>query len=188
MNSTSGRKVVIGVVLLVIVVAATVLAMRPKHGSGGAGGTPEVAVAVVEQKDVPIYGEWIGTLEGFVNADVRGQVTGYLVRQDYKEGACQDGQLLFEIDPGLSRPRSMKRRDNWRRRSHWRTRKRAKADATRRGTLHAAREEQAASQQDLDNAVQNNLAALATVATARAQIKTAEAAVETAQMNSDSLA
>jgi len=54
----------------------------------------------VEQKDVPIYGEWIGTLDGMVNADIKAQVSGYLLKQDYTEGSfVRKGQLLFEIDP-----------------------------------------------------------------------------------------
>src|SRR5260370_27125659 len=61
---------------------------------------PVVEVAPVEQKDVPIYGEWIGTLAGQVNADIKAQVTGYLLRQNYKEGSyVTKGQFLFEIDP-----------------------------------------------------------------------------------------
>jgi len=57
-------------------------------------------VATVEQKDVPIYSEWIGTLDGFVNADIKAQVSGYLLKQDYTEGSfVSKGQLLFEIDP-----------------------------------------------------------------------------------------
>ena len=61
---------------------------------------PEVEVVQVEQKDVPIYNEWVGTLEGLVNAQIRPQVTGYLVRQNYKEGSfVRKGQLLFEVDP-----------------------------------------------------------------------------------------
>src|SRR5438876_2796157 len=62
----------------------------------------QVEVAQVEQRDVPIYSEWIGTTDGMVNADIKAQVTGYLLRQDYKEGSfVKKGQLLFEID---SRP------------------------------------------------------------------------------------
>jgi membrane fusion protein (multidrug efflux system) len=54
----------------------------------------------VVQKDVPIEGEWVGTLEGYVNAQISPQVSGYLIRQDYQEGAfVRKGQLLFEIDP-----------------------------------------------------------------------------------------
>src|ERR1700736_482340 len=61
---------------------------------------PVVEVAPVIQKDVPVQGEWIGTLEGYVNAQISPQVNGYLIRQDYHEGAfVKKGQLLFEIDP-----------------------------------------------------------------------------------------
>ncbi len=61
---------------------------------------PLVEVAPVIQKDVPVQGEWIGTLEGYVNAQISPQVNGYLIRQDYHEGAfVKKGQLLFEIDP-----------------------------------------------------------------------------------------
>jgi DNA-binding ferritin-like protein len=50
--------------------------------------------------DVPIYHEWIGTLDGLVNATIRAQVTGYLMTQDYREGdAIKKGDLLFQIDP-----------------------------------------------------------------------------------------
>jgi membrane fusion protein (multidrug efflux system) len=61
---------------------------------------PVVEVAPVVQKDVPVQGEWVGTLEGYVNAQIQPQVSGYLIRQDYREGAfVKKGQLLFEIDP-----------------------------------------------------------------------------------------
>ena len=61
---------------------------------------PEVEVTRVIQKDVPIVHEWVGTVDGLVNATIRAQVTGYLIRQDYTEGDfVKKGQLLFEIDP-----------------------------------------------------------------------------------------
>jgi len=61
---------------------------------------PKVEVTSVIRKDVPIEGEWVGTLEGYVNAQISPQVSGYLIRQDYKEGALvRKGQVLFEIDP-----------------------------------------------------------------------------------------
>jgi RND family efflux transporter MFP subunit len=61
---------------------------------------PVVEVAPVLQKDVPVQGEWVGTLEGYVNAQIQPQVSGYLIREDYHEGALvKKGQLLFEIDP-----------------------------------------------------------------------------------------
>jgi len=189
MRSPSKGKLLLGGTIGLVAVAIAVGMIRPKRASGiGAGSPPEVAVAQVEQKDVPIYGEWIGTLDGFVNADVRGQVTGYLLRQDYQEGALvKKGQLLFEIDP---RPFQAVL-DQAEGQLAQATAQLANAEAVQRRTqldvdryIPLARE-QAASQQDLDNAVQNNLAAKATVATAQAQIKTAEAAVETAKINLD---
>ena len=61
---------------------------------------PVVEVAQVEQSDVPVYGEWIGTLTGQVNADSKAQATGYVLTQNYKEGSyVRTGQLLFETDP-----------------------------------------------------------------------------------------
>jgi membrane fusion protein, multidrug efflux system len=61
---------------------------------------PEVQVVTVEQRDEPIYSEWIGTLDGMVNADIRPKVEGYLLRQVYPNGAyVKQGEALFEIDP-----------------------------------------------------------------------------------------
>src|SRR5215475_8525685 len=63
---------------------------------------PFVAVAEVIQKDVPIYSEWVGALDGNVNAIIRAEVTGYLIKQNYQNGdLVRKGQLLFEIDPRL---------------------------------------------------------------------------------------
>ena len=60
----------------------------------------QVEVTSVVQQDVPLVHEWIGTVDGFVNAEIRPQVEGYLVRQAYREGfPVKRGQLLFEIDP-----------------------------------------------------------------------------------------
>jgi membrane fusion protein (multidrug efflux system) len=166
--------------------SAIVLAGCSKGGAGGGTGAPDVQVVQVEQKDVPIYREWIGTLEGLVNADVRGQVTGYLLRQDYKEGNfVQQNQLLFEIDPrpfqaSLDEAKAQLATATAQLANAQAIQKRTELDVERYTPLA---KEQAASQQDLDNSVQNNLAALATVATARAQIKSAEAAVESAQLN-----
>ncbi len=61
---------------------------------------PIVEVAQVEQRDVPIYQEWVGMLDGLVNAQILAQVTGYLIKQNYQEGELvRKGQLLYEIDP-----------------------------------------------------------------------------------------
>ena len=61
---------------------------------------PDVTTATVEQKDVPVFGEWVANLDGYTNAQIQPQVTGYLIRQDYKEGSqVSKGQILYEIDP-----------------------------------------------------------------------------------------
>jgi membrane fusion protein (multidrug efflux system) len=189
MNTLWKYKFWIGGAVCLAVIGLVIGAMRPKHVSGAQpGGSPDVEVVQVEQKDIPIYGEWIGTLDGFTNADVRAQVSGYLVRQGYQEGAfVKKGQLLFEIDP---RP-FQAALDQAKGQLAQATAQLANAEAVQRRTeLDVNRytplaKEQAASQQDLDNAIQNNLAAKATVATAAAQIQTAEAAVETTKINLD---
>ena len=170
-----------------IVIALIVGALRPKHASGAAvQAPPDILVTEVKQQDVPIYGEWIGTLAGQVNANVQAQVSGYLLKRHYQEGATvRTGQLLFEIDP---RP-FQAALDQAEGQLAQAVAQLANAEAVQhRDQLDVERytplaKEQAASQQDLDNANQNNLAAKATVATDQAQIKSAQAAVETAKLN-----
>src|SRR6266851_2265131 len=61
---------------------------------------PEVRVAAVVQQDVPVFSEWVATMNGYVNAQIRPQVSGYIIKQEYKEGSLvRKGQVLFEIDP-----------------------------------------------------------------------------------------
>ena len=61
---------------------------------------PEVSVAPVIRQDVPVFSEWVATMDGYVNAQIRPQVSGYIIRQEYKEGSLvRKGQVLFEIDP-----------------------------------------------------------------------------------------
>ncbi len=187
--SPGKRNLVLGGVAGIVVIALVVGAIRPRRTSGANPTVPaEVMVVPVERRDVPIYGEWIGTLDGFSNADVRAQVTGYLQRQAYQEGAfVKKGQLLFEIDPrpfqaALDQAEGQLAQARAALANAQAVQGRTELDVNRYAPLA---KEQAASQQDLDNAVQNNLAAKANVATAEAQIKTAEAAVETAKINLD---
>jgi RND family efflux transporter MFP subunit len=86
-------------IALVFVTALGAGCERPV-ASAAAPAPPVVEVAPVAQKDVPLEGEWVGTLQGYVNAQIQPQVSGYLIRQDYQEGALvRKGQVLFEIDP-----------------------------------------------------------------------------------------
>jgi RND family efflux transporter MFP subunit len=188
MINVSKRKLLIGGLFCLIVIGLIIGAVRPsKHALGAmAGATPDVEVVQVQQEDVPIYGEWIGTLDGLVNADVRAQVTGYLLKQGYQEGAfVRQGELLFQIDPrpfqaALDQAQGQLAQARASLANAQAVQGRTQLDVARYTPLA---KEQAASQQDLDNAVQNNLAAIATVETAKAQIKTYEAAVETAKIN-----
>jgi RND family efflux transporter MFP subunit len=85
--------------LALIASAATAGCSRPVE-SAPPPPPPTVEVATVVQKNVPVQGQWVGTLQGYVNAQIQPQVTGYLVRQDYQEGSfVRKGQVLFEIDP-----------------------------------------------------------------------------------------
>ena len=187
MNVLSKYKLWVGGALCLLVIGLIIGAIYPKHVSGAKPDSPlDVEVVQVEQKDVPIFGEWIGTLDGFTNADVRAQVTGYLLKQGYQEGAfVRKGQLLFEIDPrpfqaALDQAQGQLAQAKAQLANDVAIQGRTQLDVEKYEPLA---KEQAASQQDLDNAVQNNLAAKATVQTAEAQIKTAEAAVETARIN-----
>jgi RND family efflux transporter MFP subunit len=192
----------------------TALGCSNKTNAAAAPATPEVEVAEVQQRDVPIYGEWIGTLDGLVNADIKAQVSGYLLEQAYREGTfVKKGQLLFQIDPRpfqavvdqseAQMAQAQGQLEQARAQQQQAEAQVAVAEANQRRTqLDVDRytplaQQQAITQQDLDNATENNLAAkaqvqsaTAQVATAKAQItaanaavQSAKAAVETAQIN-----
>lgn len=160
-NAHLGALLAVGAVLLTAGLWENVLAQTPP--------VPEVDVVTVTQKDVPVYSEWVGTTEGLVNAKIRAQVTGYLSKQNYEEGtSVKKGDLLFEIDP--------------------RTFQAAVDQAEAQLAIAKARlgkteldvkryrplaKESAISQQELDDAVQANLAAKAAVQVAVAALEQA---------------
>jgi len=89
-------------VLLFILFAVLTLAMTGCGRTQAAAPLPptEVRVVPVIQRDVPVYSEWVATLDGYVNAQVRPQVSGYIIKQNYREGSLvRKGEVLFEIDP-----------------------------------------------------------------------------------------
>lgn len=167
--------------------------------SAAAGGSqapvPEVEVFPVEQKDVPIDREWIGTLDGMVNAAIKAQVTGYLLTQNYAEGSfVKKGQLLFEIDPrpfqaALDQAQGQLSQANGQQAQAKAQLVQSQAQLVqaqanqRRTQLDVDRyvpliKQQAITQQDMDNATQNNLSAEAQVDAAKAQIETAKAQIQ----------
>ena len=146
----------------------------------------EVKVLRVEQKDVPVYGEWIGTLDGMVNAEIKAQVTGYLLAQRYVEGSLvKKGQLLFELDRRpfqavLEQANGQLAGANAQALQAEANKGKAQLDVDRYTPLAKA---QAITEQDLDNAIQANLAAKAQVEAAQAAIVAAKAAVAAAELN-----
>src|SRR5215469_13634227 len=86
-------------VILVGILALLFAACSEKQAAGPPP-PPDVGVAAVDQQDVPIYGEWVATLNGPVNSDITPKVQGYLLSQNYDNGTLvRKGQLLFQIDP-----------------------------------------------------------------------------------------
>ena len=193
----------LGCVLLVVIVALIVGRTRKPPPSPPA--PPQVEVVQVQQQDVPIYSEWIGTTDGMVNADIRAQVSGYLLRKAYTEGAfVRQGQLLFEIDPRplqavlnqasgdlakaegqvqqavtqLDQALAQLGQANSQLNQAEANQRKTQLDVNKYGPLL---EKKAVTQQDFDNADQANEAAKAQVDVATSQIKAATAAVGTAK-------
>jgi membrane fusion protein, multidrug efflux system len=93
-----------GPVWLLSLLALTVAHCKGETASAPAPPIPQVEVTDVIQKDVPIHSEWVGTTDGFVNAVIRAQVSGYLMKRPYTEGSfVKTGTLLFELDPSKFR-------------------------------------------------------------------------------------
>jgi membrane fusion protein (multidrug efflux system) len=142
------------------------------QGKKVAGPPPPVDVDVVSvvQRDVPIYGEWIATLDGYVNADIRPQVSGYVVSQAYKEGSfVRKGEILFQIDMRpfqalLDQAKAQLAQDVAQA-------GRTQHDVDRETPLA---QEHAIAQQQLDDDIQANLAAKALVQSAQAQVDQAQ--------------
>jgi membrane fusion protein (multidrug efflux system) len=133
---------------------------------------PEVEVVAIEQRDVPIYREWVGTLAGDVNATITAQVSGYLISRDYLEGSVvTNGQVLFQIDPAPFKATLDKAKAQL-----------AQAQAQQeKYALDVKRyrplaKTEAISQQELDDAIQNEKSA-------QAQVEADQAAVEQASLN-----
>lgn len=131
-----------------------------------------VEVATVVQQDTPIYSEWVATLDGYINAQIQPHVTGYIIRQNYKEGAVvRQGDVLFEIDPrpfkaALDQAKAQLAQSEAQL-------GKARLDVERDTPLAQAR---AIAQSQLDTEVQAKLGA-------QAQVDAAKANVEQAQLN-----
>jgi membrane fusion protein (multidrug efflux system) len=158
------------VVIIVCLTMVNMLACEKKKPE--APPPPVVEVVTVDRKDVPIYQEWVGALDGYVNAVIRPQVTGYLIKQNYREGELvKKGQILFEIDPptfqaSLDQAKAQLSQQKARHET-------TKANLSR---IRPLAEKNAVSQKDLDDAVGAELST-------RSSVEAAQAAVENAQLN-----
>lgn len=147
---------------------------------------PEVLVTPVVQKDVPIYGDWVATLDGYVNANIQPQVSGYLIKQDYREGSfVHKGEILFEIDPrtfqaALDQAEGQLAQARGQLAQAQAQLGLAAINVKRDTPLAAAR---AIAQSQLDNDIQTQAQDEALVKAAEANIKTNQATVEQAQLN-----
>src|SRR5229473_4912333 len=192
-------------VIVFAILSVALVTSGCSQSTSAADPAPGVEVVEVQQKDVPIYGEWIGTLDGLVNADIKAQVSGYLLKQGYTEGSfVRKGQLLFEIDPRSFQAALEQAQGQLAQASGGSAQAKAQLVqseaqlAVAEANQHKAQldedryiplaKQQAITDQDLDNATQGNLAAKAQVQaakagveTARAQIQAANAAVQAAQ-------
>jgi RND family efflux transporter MFP subunit len=139
-----------------------------------------VEVATVTQADVPIYHEWIGVLDGWVNAQIRAQVTGYLLTQNYREGGpIRKGDLLFEIDPRPFKA-ALDQAKGQLAQAEAKLGK-TELDVKRYGPLA---KDQAISQEEYDDAVQANLEAQAFVVSAKASLEQAQLNLEFTRITS----
>jgi RND family efflux transporter MFP subunit len=191
------HRIQIGAAAAVFVIAVIVLTISREKSAAAVTPPPppEVLVAAVEQRDLPVRREWIGTLNGLVNAAINAEVTGYLLRQDYAEGSfVHQGQLLFEIDPRPFQAAVDQAAGQLAQSKAQLTQSQAglvqaqaqllSAEANqRRSQLDQEKyvplfEDKAVTKQDLDNSVQTNQSNVALVAAAKAQVATSKAQIE----------
>ena len=146
----------------------------------------DITVVRVEQKDVPIYGDWVATLDGYVNANIQPQVSGYLVKQDYREGSyVHEGDVLFEIDPrpfqaALDQAKGQVAQARGQLAQAQAQLALSKINVQRNTPLAQAR---AIAQSQLDTDIQSQAQNEALIKTHQATIQAGEAAVELAELN-----
>jgi len=149
-------------------------------------GPMPVSVVHVVQADVPITGSWVGTLDGYVNAQIQPQVSGYLVKQEYREGSpVARGEVLFQIDPRpfqavVDQAQAQVAQAKGQLAQAHAQLALAEINVKRDTPLAQAR---AIAQSQLDNETQQEAQAQAAVATGEAAVSAAQAALQTAQLN-----
>jgi membrane fusion protein, multidrug efflux system len=161
-----------GAAVILAVAALGLQSCSKRQSAPVAPPPPEVLVMKVVPQDVPVVKEWVGSLEGSVNANIQARVSGYLTAQRYKEGVVvKKGDLLFEIDPRPFEAALAEAKANL-----------ADAQAAQvKAEVTANRFVQLAGQKAVSE--QDRLVAVQANETAKAQVAAKEAAVEEAQLN-----
>ena len=168
-----------GQIPLILAICLVSVACEKKAGTEG-GPAPEVLVAPVQKKDVSLDSVWIGTTVGYVNAEIRPKIQGYLLKQSYRDGSVvKAGELLFQIDPRQFKAALDEAVGQLG--SAQAALGKSEMDVTRYRPLAA---EGAVSQQELDNAVQARSADAAQVASGQAAVEQARLNLEWTSVNS----
>jgi membrane fusion protein, multidrug efflux system len=189
LGATIAQTKVIGVCTAgILLVSAGLLSGCGKKNAAAAGPPSAMPVTVVEVKptDVALTGEWVGTLDGYVNAQIQPQASGYLIKQNYREGAqVSKGQVLFEIDPrpfqaALDQAKGQLDQAKGQVEQSQAQLALAQINVNRDTPLAQAR---AIAQSQLDNDIQQKAQIEASVVSAKASVVAAEAAVANAKLN-----
>ncbi len=170
----------LGPLLVVSLACALLLNGCTKGASAPSPPAPTVQVVSVVQQDTPIYSEWVAILDGYVNAQIQPHVSGYIIRQNYKEGSVvKKGDVLFEIDPRPFKAALDQAKGQL-----------AEAEAQLgKATLDVQRdtplaEARAIAQSQLDTEIQAKLGAQAIVLAAKANVEQAELNIEWTRVTS----
>jgi len=176
-----------GISLLALSIAALTGCQTGRAVTGlPAMGPMPVSAIRVERTDVPLTGSWVGTLDGYVNAQIQPQVSGYLVKQNYREGSpVAQGEVLFQIDPrpfqaAVDQAQAQVEQAKGQLEQARAQLALAQINVKRDTPLAQAR---AIAQSQLDNETQQEAQAQAAVSSGQAAVGAAEAALKTAQLN-----
>jgi membrane fusion protein, multidrug efflux system len=176
----------LGTVVALIAAAALIAGCGKAPASASAPSALPVSVVQVEPSDVAVSNEWVGTLDGYVNAQIQPQANGYLIKQNYREGAqVAKGQILFEIDPrpfqaALDQAKGQLAQAEGQVLQAQAQLGLAEINVNRDTPLAQSR---AIAQSQLDNDIQTKAQTEASVQSAKASVAAAQAAVENAQLN-----
>ena len=173
-------------ILLTVAFGIIILSSCQEQAASPPPPPPEVGISTVVAKDITTYGDWVGSLDGYVNAQIQPEVSGYLVHQFYREGSfVHKGEILFQIDPRTFQAALDQAKGQLAQAQGQLAQSKAAANLAQ---INLDRdkplvEAHAVAQSQLDNDIQTLKQQTAAVETSNASIQAAEASVEAAQLN-----